>query len=110
MKLIILLFFISFLSISTIQAQTLAQKPVKEAAIPTIDVLAQKLQLSVAQKKDVAKTLNAFKATEDRLKASAMSKAEKEAALAKVAARRESNLQTFLSEEQFAMYKKLTVQ
>lgn len=110
MKSIILLFLISFLSISTLQAQTLAQKPAKEAAIPTIDMLAQKLQLSVAQKKDVAKTLSAFKVTEDRLKASAMSKVDKDAALAKVTARKESNLQTYLSEEQFAMYKKLTAQ
>lgn len=110
MKPFILLLFVAFLSIPVAQAQEIAQTSVKKATVAQIDMLAQKLKLSVTQKREVAKTLNAFKATEDRLKASAMSQEDKNAALAKVASRKENNLQTYLSDEQFALYKKLTVQ
>lgn len=108
MKSFIILLVAIFLSIPAVQAQQTTQTPTKTEQPSTIDMLAKKLNLSVTQKRDVAKTLTSFKATEDRLNASTMTQGDKDVALAKLAARKNSNIETYLSEEQFAQYKKLT--
>ncbi len=110
MKSIITLAIVAFLGMTTVQAQKVANAPVQKEQVSQIDMLAQQLNLTAEQKANVAKTLTGFKATEDRLKASNMNATDKQAALDKVASRKEGNIKKYLSPEQFAMYKKLTEQ
>ena len=108
MKSIVTLAIVAFLGMTTVQAQKVANAPVQKEQVSQIDMLAQKLILTAEQKANVAKTLTGFKATEDRLKASNMNATDKQAALDKVASRKNGNLKTYLTDEQYAMYVKLT--
>lgn len=108
MKSIITLAIVAFLGISTVQAQKIEGNTIKKEQVSQIDMLAQKLNLTVEQKANIAKTLTAFKATEDRIKAGSLSAADKQTQLSKLATRKNGNMQTFLTEDQYAMYQKLT--
>ncbi len=108
MKSIVTLAIIAFLGITTVQAQDKMAAPTQKEQVSQIDMLAQKLNLTVEQKANVAKTLTAFKATEDRIKAGSLSAVQKQTELSKLAARKNENIQTYLTEDQYAQYQKLT--
>lgn len=108
MKSIVTLAIVAFLGMTTVQAQKAEVNEVQKEQVSQIDMLAQKLNLTAEQKANVAKTLTSFKATEDRIKAGTLSAADKQTELSKLAARKDGNMQTFLTEDQYAMYTKLT--
>lgn len=108
MKSFIALALFCSVAVGTVQAQAVNQlSSQKTEQSSQIDALSTQLGLTVEQKANVGKTLTAFKKTIDRLNKSAMSEADKAAKIDAVTTRMNSNLQTYMSEEQYAKYEKI---
>ncbi|AWH75429.1 hypothetical protein DCS32_15030 [Dokdonia sp. Dokd-P16] len=110
MKIIIALVLFAFVGISNVQAQSPSLSAVNKEKVSEIDMLTQKLNLSSEQVANISKTIKAFKSTEDRLRAGGLSAADKQEELAKLAKRKDGNMQTFLTKEQYAIYSSLIKQ
>lgn len=107
MKIIIAVVLFAFVGMSSVQAQSPSVNTVNTEKVSEIDMLTQKLNLSPEQVANISKTIKAFKSTEDRLRAGGLSAADKKEELAKLAKRKDGNMQTFLTKEQYAAYLKL---
>lgn len=110
MKTIYIIACVAILGFSNVQAQTTRDTQVQKEKLSHIDMLTQKLNLTSDQKADIAKTLKAFKATENRLKAGVLNATDKEEELTKLAKRRDQSIETYLTKEQYVMYERLTRQ
>lgn len=110
MKIIIAIVFFAFVGISNIQAQSPSTNTASKVQVSEIDMLTQKLNLTQEQVANISKTIKGFKSTEDRLRAGGLSPADKQEELAKLAKRKDGNMQTFLTKEQYATYQKLIKQ
>jgi len=110
MKMIIALVLFAFIGMSNVQAQSPNVDTVNKENVSEIDMLTQKLNLTPEQIVHISKTIKAFKSTEDRLKAGGLSPADKQEELAKLAKRKDGNMQTFLTKEQYANYQKFKTQ
>jgi hypothetical protein len=110
MKIIIALVLFAFVGISNVQAQSPSISTTNTEKVSEIDMLKQKLNLSSEQVANISKTIKAFKSTEDRLRAGGLSAADKKEELAKLVKRKDGNMQTFLTKEQYAIYSSLKKQ
>lgn len=108
MKSFIALALFCFVAVGTVQAQAVNQlSSQKTEQTSQIDALSTQLGLTVQQKADVEKTLTSFKSTIDRINKSTMSAADKATKIEAVTNRMNSNLQTYMSKEQYAKYEKI---
>ena len=104
MKNILLLAVITFLGITTAQAQ---QSKVSEEKMESINLLAEQLNMTEKQKASVAKTIIAFDASKENVWQSTASEADKKAKVEKIEIQKNKNIQSYLTEEQYAQYVKL---
>lgn len=108
MKSFIALALFCFVTVGTVQAQAVNQlSSQKTEQNSQIDALSTQLGLTVQQKANVEKTLTSFQLTIDRINNSTMSAADKASKIQAVTNRMNSNLQTYLNEEQYAKYEKI---